>query len=162
METKSNWLNEKYDRIEELTTDFSMSKYNLLKISFLKRLLEESGKRKESCPKCQSNLVALEEMIEEIPHLDDIDHREPYEKKFNAIRKHFHKDHGFIPPYHFSTRWTIGGVLFGVVAATIVSYFVNDKILLDPVLAGSAFGLIVGYLIGSSKEVSYRKTKKII
>ena len=149
-------------QIEALTKDFSISKYNLLKISFLKRLLEESEKHSTSCSECKQNLPELEKLIDQIPMLDQIDHRAPYEKKFNATRKHFHKKHNFIPPYYHSTRWSIVGILTGGIIATIVSFYLNSKIELDPLLAGSALGLIAGYIVGSSKEVSYRKSKKII
>lgn len=162
MELKSDWLNDKYSRIEELSTDFSLSKYNFLKISFLKRLLEESAKNEDSCDTCKSNLKELEGMIEQIPLLEQIDFRQPYEKKFNLIRKHFHNDHGFIAPYALSTKWTLGGVVIGAIIAIVVSVFLSERVLLDPVLAGSAFGLIVGYLIGASKESVFRNSKKII
>jgi hypothetical protein len=162
METKTDWLNEKYDQIEDLSKDFSISKYNLLKISFLKRLIEESLIHSKTCTDCKNHLVELESMIEKIPLLDQIDHRSPYEKRFNTIRGHFHKKHGFIPPYHYSTLWTLGGIILGVVSSIAISFFLYGRILLDPILAGLALGLIVGYLIGSTKEASYRKSKKII
>ncbi|MDA3929570.1 MAG: hypothetical protein PF541_11470 [Prolixibacteraceae bacterium] len=162
MEKNSDWLNEKYMQIEALTKDFSISKYNLLKISFLKRLLEESEIHSTSCLDCKQNLPELEKLIGQIPMLDQIEYRAPYERKFNATRKHFHEKHKFIPPYYFSTRWSIFGVLTGGVIASIVSFYFNSKIQLDPLLAGLALGLIVGYIVGSTKEVSFRKSEKII
>ena len=159
---QENWLSEKYSRIEELSKDFSISKYNLLKISYLKRILEKSIRHSKECDDCKNNLTVLESLIEEIPNLDLIDHRSPYEKKFNGIRKHFHKNHNFIPPYYHSARWSIFGILAGLLVSIILSYSLFQQLQLDPLLAGMTIGLILGYIIGSTKEISYRKTKKII
>lgn len=158
----SDWLQNKKDRIEKLTKDFSVSKYNLLKISYLEKLLDESFIRVNECEICNQNLGELEKMIEEIPFLDDIEHRSPYEKKFNAIRKHFHKTHSFIPPYHFSSQWTIAGILIGTLLAVFIFYYKVGTFTIDSALAGATIGLIVGYLIGSAKELSYRKNGKIL
>lgn len=157
-----SWLNEKYERIEELTTDFSISKYNLFKISFLKRLLEESLIHSESCSDCKKHLPGLETMIEKIPDLEKLEVRSPYEKRFNEIRTHFHKKHGFIQPYHFSTLWTLAGTGMGILLSVVGTYLVKGEVLFDPVLAFSALGLTVGYLVGSTIEGKYRRAKKII
>lgn len=157
-----DWLETQYLKIEKHTESYSISKYNLLKISFLKRLLEESLNHAATCNDCASNLPQLEKMIDAVPLLDDIEHRQPYEKKFNETRRHFHKKHQFISPYFLSTRWTIGGVIAGSAIAVAISIFVNGNVLIDPVLAGVAGGLIIGYLIGSTMEARYRKTKRII
>lgn len=162
MNKKTDWLAEKNLRIDELTENFSISKYNFLKISFLKRLFEESYENSGSCEICKGNLSVLEEMVEEIPHLDLIDHRSPYEKKFNSIRSHFHKKHGFIQPYQFTTKWTLIGIAIGLIPAVIWSLLKMGYIVLDAMLLGSALGLTLGYIWGSYKEARFRRTKKII
>lgn len=158
----SDWITQKNIRIDELTVNFSISKYNLLKISFLRRLIEESLIHSTSCEICKENLEVLEKMIEEIPYLDLIDHRSPYEKKFNANRTHFHKKHGFIQPYQNTTIYTLLGILIGVTPVLVWLYIEKGTFLLDPVLAGSALGLVIGYFWGSFKDAKYRKAKKII
>jgi len=162
MTKNTDWINKKNIRIDELTDNFSISKYNLLKISFLKRLIEESKIHSPSCEICKENMAVLEKMIEEIPHLDLINHRSPYEKKFNSIRTHFHKKHGFITPYQFSTIWTLSGIVAGIFLTISWLMFEKGKISLDPILAGAAFGLMIGYFWGSFKDAKYRKTKKMI
>lgn len=149
-------------RIEELTRDFSLSKYNFLKISFLVRLIEDTDLNSTSCEECRGNQAVLEEMIEEIPLLDDIEHRQPYEKKFNNVRTHFHKKHGYIPPHYYSSRYSIIGLLLGGSIAALISYLLTEHVVIDLVLAGFAVGLIVGYLWGSYKELQYRQSKRII
>lgn len=149
-------------RIEELTDQFSISKYNFLKISFLVRLIEDSEKFAPECSECQTNRKILHSLIEEIPHLDDIVHRQPYERQFNAIRKHFHQKHGYIPLYYFISRWSLIGAALGTVLLLLISFVFKVNFLYDGLLIGLALGLIVGYLWGSVKELSYRKSKKII
>lgn len=162
MDNKSLFIAEKVSRIEELTKDFSISKYNLLKISFLIRLIEESENHSSSCAECEANMGVLVGLIEEIPLLDDIEHRKPYENEFNRIRKHFHQKHGFIPPYYYTSRWSLFGGLIGLVFAIVISFIAVGVISKDGVLAGITLGVIVGYLFSSFKELKFRKTKKII
>jgi uncharacterized membrane protein len=152
----------KIKRIDVLSDGFSISKYNLLKISFLKRLVEDSALHSSNCRECQLNLIQLDELIEEIPFLDLIDHRAPYERKFNVIRKHFHKVHHYIPPYYYSSRWTIAGILLGTLIAVVFSTVKYQQLIIDMLLAGAVFGMIIGYLIGSFKEAKFRRAKKII
>ena len=161
-DAKADWVEEKMQRIDELTEDLSISKYNLLKISFLKRLIEESNKNAATCETCKNNLPELEQMIEEIPHLDLIDHRAPYEKKFNLIRSHFHKSHGFTQPYQFTTKWTLIGIAIGLLLAVLWSFIKIGNLVMDALLLGAALGLTFGYLWGSMKEAKFRKAKKMI
>lgn len=151
-----------YNRIEELTKDFSLSKYNFLKISYLKRLIDETDNFAMHCKTCESNKFLLADMVEEIPLLDDIDHRQPYEKQFNQIRNHFHLHHGFIAPHHFSSRYSIFGLMLFAVMAAVVSWFVNKRINIDLLLSGGALGLIIGYLWGAKLELNFRREKKMI
>lgn len=162
MENQQEWLLQKQLRIEELTSNFSISKFNLLKISYLDRLLEESSKHTATCNECHDNLKILEQLIEEIPHLELIDHREPYERQFNAIRRHFHQTHGFIAPYHFTAIYTLWGLMAILLPAMLWSHFIQGRLLTDVSLAAAAIGLIFGYLLGARKEGRYRRTKKII
>ena len=155
-------INQQLTRIEELTQDYSISKYNLLKISYLIRLIEDSEKFSSECSECRENGKVLAKMVEEIPHLDDIEHRQPYEKQFNEIRKHFHKRHDYIPPYHFISRWSLIGGVFGSALALLISTIAGLKFLYNGLLVGLTLGLLAGYLWGSVKELNYRKMKKII
>lgn len=152
----------KLQQIEELTKDFSLSKYNSLKISYLVRLINDTDHNLPSCEECRLNQTILEEMTEEIPYLDDIEHRQPYETKFNKIRKHFHKAHGYIPPYYFSSRYIIVGLLAGGSIAAIISFLLSKQVVVDVVLAGITIGLFGGYFIGSFRELQFRQSKKII
>lgn len=153
---------EQIKRIEFLTDKFSISKYNLLKISYLVRLIQDSEKYAVECNECKENGKILNSLIDEIPFLDDIVHREPYEKKFNSIRKHFHRSHGYIPLYYFISRWSLFGLAFGVVISLSISFFTNIVFLFDSFYIGLSVGLVAGYFWGSVKELRYRKAKKII
>lgn len=149
------------NRIDVLTSDFSLSKYNLLKISYLVRLVEESENFSLQCDICKENKKNLVIMVEEIPMLDDINHRQPYEKKFNQIRKHFHDSHGFIAPYRYSATYTILGLVLCVLM--LVPFLFFFKIIsIDLLFAFAIIGVITGYFIGSVKELKYRKIKKMI
>jgi hypothetical protein len=150
------------DRVEYLAKDFSLSKYNFLKISYLKRLIDETNNFSSHCDTCASNKAVLESMVEEIPLLDDIEYRQPYEKQFNNIRSHFHRQHGFIAPHHFSARYSILGAMMVVVLLAVVSWFAIKKINFDLLLAGGALGLIIGYLWGAKLEQNFRREKKMI
>jgi len=150
-----------YNRIEEHTKDFSLSKYNFLKISYLIKLIEESDRFSTQCNTCSENKKLLANMVEEIPFLDDIEHRQPYEKQFNQIRRHFHREHGFIAPYRFSATYALVGILTGSLLSAFVSFIISG-FNIDVLLVGAVVGLIVGYFIGSVKELKYRKSKKMI
>lgn len=162
MDNKETNVDDIISRIEELTDKLSISKYNLLKISFLIKLVEDTEKFAPVCEECRSNRKVLHSMIEEIPYLDDIVHRQPYERQFNAVRKHFHHKHGYIPLYYFISRWSLIGVALGTVFSFLISVAFNVDFLYDGLLIGLAIGLTVGYLWGSVKELKYRKSGKII
>lgn len=157
METK-----QQLEKIESLTEGFSISKYNSLKINYLVRLIKDVALFSEQCSTCKSNQVVLENMIDEIPFLDDIEHRKPYEKSFNQIRKHFHQEHGYIPLYHFIARYTVIGAVVGAALASLVFYAFTRHFWIDALLAGSTIGILVAYFLGAQKELKFRKLKKII
>ncbi|MGF7138223.1 hypothetical protein [Roseimarinus sediminis] len=155
-------LSQKLERIESLTEEWSFSKYNQYKISFLVRMMEDAENHSSTCDECRKNEVRMEQLIEEIPLLDDLVHRQPYEKEFNQIRKHFHQEHGYIPPHYYSSRRAIAiGVLLAG-AAAIISTTINNALSVDFVLAGAAVGILIGYLWGAYTELRYRSSKKII
>ncbi|MBN2807539.1 MAG: hypothetical protein JXR22_12850 [Prolixibacteraceae bacterium] len=162
MENQQEWLHQKQLRIEELTANFSMSKYNLLKISYLARLLDESVQHAPTCNICRGNLSTLDNLVEEIPHLDLIDHRQPYERQFNAIRAHFHQQHGFIPPYKYAPLFALAGILLTTLPVAAWTYFSKGRVMLDPILAAAAIGLLAGYFRGAQKDGVYRRAKKMI
>lgn len=162
MENKSIEIDRQLKRIEELTTNFSISKYNFLKISFLIRLIEDSQKFAPECPDCHANCNTLQSLIEEIPLLDDIHHRQPYEQQFNAIRKHFHNKHGYIPLYHFVSRFSLMGIGLGVLFSYLAALIFKVNFFYNGLLMGLAMGLMVGYIWGYIKELGFRQSKKII
>jgi hypothetical protein len=155
-------LQDKLDHIEKLTENFSISKYNFLKISTLVKLIKDSDANAGNCETCRANVERLEEMIDQIPHLDDIAYRSPYEKQFNEIRKHFHKEHGYIPPLYFSGKYVIYGALAGFVLAALPAFLIIQKSVADILLVGTVAGLAVGYITGSLKEKRYRKENRIV
>lgn len=156
-----NTVDEKLKKIDELTTDFSLSKYNFLKISTLIKLIEDTHKHAENCEQCRENEAILENLIDHIPQLNDNTYRIPYEKAFNKIRVHFHKNHGYISPYHFSARYSIWGILIAALFLTLFA-ILFERPHADLILVGIVFGLAVGYVLGSLKERKYRNQKKIV
>lgn len=154
-------VEEKLKKIEDLTKDFSLSKYNFMKISTLIKLINDTHNNIGDCEECLKNEKHLENLIEQIPNLDDNTYRTPYEKKFNEIRSHFHKTHGYIPLHYFSSRYSIVGIVVALILSLAIKFLfklpANDLI-----LVGTVTGLAIGYLLGSYKEKAYRKQKKII
>ncbi|HKK82330.1 MAG TPA: hypothetical protein VJ909_08775 [Prolixibacteraceae bacterium] len=155
-------LQDKLDRIEKHTEDFSISKYNFLKISALVKLIKDSETNAADCKKCSENVTRLEEMIDKIPYLDDISYRSPYEKEFNKMRKHFHKEHGYIPPLYFSGKYVIYGAVAGLVLSALTAFLIIQNAVIDILLIGTVAGLSVGYIAGSLKEKRYRKENRIV
>ncbi len=153
---------DKLQRIEELTENLSLPKYNSLKINYLARLITDTELHVNHCETCKKNEVLLTNMIEEIPHLNNIEHRQPYEKSFNQIRAHFHKAHHYIPIHYYASRYSMVGIILGLLLAILTSYLITKTIHTDALLIGSIVGLAIGYLWGSYKEIPYRKAKKII
>lgn len=158
----NDWATTQLQRIEELSKDLSISKFNLLKISYMERIVEETSRNMGGCEKCKSNSLLLTSMIEEIPNLELIDHRQPYEKKFNKIRTHFHKSHGFIPPYKFTARYTLIAMVLGLIIGLTIFFTKENQIIFDTIFLCSTIGLFVGYFVGAIQEIKFRKTRKII
>jgi hypothetical protein len=157
-----NWGEEQKQKIEGLSSGLSFTKYNLLKISSLERLIDVSHQNSAQCDQCKSNKEKLEKMVEQIPLLDQIDVRQPYEKEFNSMRSHLIKHHGFSPPSHFSSVWSLWLLLTGVSIGAIISLTITKRIVPDLVFIPSAIGLIIGYLIGSMRDRKNRNQKKLI
>lgn len=155
-------LQDKLDRIEELTETFSISKYNFLKISALVKLIKDTDANAAHCEKCRENAPRLEKMIDKIPYLDDITYRSPYEKQFNEIRKHFHKQHGYIPPLYFSGKYVIYGAITGLVLSALTAFLIIQKSAVDILLVGTVAGISIGYITGSLKEKKYRSANRIV
>lgn len=159
---KNTIVEDKLKRIEELAGNLSIPKYNLLKINYLVKIIQDSAKYSNECTQCHKNLQKSCELIEKIPFLDDIEFRQPYEKEFNQIRNHFHKEHGYIPPSYFTSRFSIIGILAGMSITLISTWLTLGIVIIDAILAGFIVGLTAGYIAGAIKEKAYRKAKKII
>ncbi|MDA3817270.1 MAG: hypothetical protein PF486_07830 [Prolixibacteraceae bacterium] len=155
-------LQDKLDRIEKHTENFSISKYNFLKISALVKLIKDTDANAAHCEKCSENAPRLEKMIDKIQYLDDIVYRSPYEKQFNEIRKHFHKEHGYIPPLYFSGKYIIYGAIVGLGLAALIAFLIIQKSAVDVLLVGTVTGISIGYITGSLKEKRYRHTNRIV
>ncbi len=159
---KANWVTTQLQVIEEESKDFSFSKVNLLKITSLEKLIKESPNFADNCNQCKSHLAELETMVHQVSKLDDSNVRQPYEKKFNEMRRHFQKEHGYFDPFHFVARWVL---IFGLISAAIamaISYLSHQMIISDFILIGTFIGITGGYLFGSFKDKKIRQAGKLI
>lgn len=148
--------------IDDLTKEWSLTKYNFMKISTLKRLIQESEQFSEECTTCKKNTALFADMVKQLPFLNEIVHRQPYEKKFNGIRNHFHKSHGFIAPDYHVGRYAITGLLSGMLLALGFSYITAGVLVIDVLLMGLALGIITGYFIGFRRDAKFRRVKKML
>ena len=159
---KENWIAQQLQVIEDETSEFSFSKVNLLKITSLEKLIKKTPEFAEHCSTCKANLSELEQMVHQVSKLDDSYVRQPYEKKFNEMRRHFQKEHGYFDPFHYVSRWAFLAAVIGAIIALAISYFWKQQIISDFLLMGAFIGLAVGYISGSLKDKTIRKAGKLI
>lgn len=155
-------IEELENRIEQLTDKWSFTKYNLMRVGTLVKLIEETDKRKDECEQCKKYGAALPDMIEQLPQLDDTYVRGNYEKKFNEMRKHFHKKHGFVAPSYYSSCYTLIGLLCFPAISLLLMYVFPGKILPRFLILSVVIGMLVGYLVGSVKDMKMRKSDRLI
>lgn len=157
-----NWVEIQKLKIEKHTDNYSLAKFNFLKISSLIRLVEESEHYAPHCTFCRTHLEQLETMIDQLPELDHPDIRKSYEQRFTTMCDHFRKIHGFYAPLHFSSRLSLISLIPGALAGLIFSLIVFQTVKADPILMASAAGLMIGYLAGNLKDKKIRREKKLI
>jgi hypothetical protein len=149
-------------QIERTTENWSFTKYNLLRMGTLVKLIDETPLHAPQCEICRSYLDELPKLVDQIPQLDEAYTRSSYEKQFNEMRTHFHKKHGFYAPSHYSARYSLVGILLFACVALILSLIQRGQIVVDYLFFGGATGLMIGYVLGSVRDIKIRKADKLI
>lgn len=149
-------------KIEQVTDNWSFTKYNLLRMGTMVKLIDEVEKHASTCTECDAFRHELPVLVDQIPQLDEAYTRTNYEKKFNAMRTHFHKVHGFYAPSHFSSRYALLGILLFSIIGIALSFNQQEKLISDYLLFGSVAGLMLGYSLGSIRDLKIRKNNKLI
>lgn len=149
-------------RIDQLTDKWSFTKYNLMRVGTLVKLIEETDKRKSECAECKEYSLQIPDMVEQLPKLDDVYVRSEYEKKFNQMRTHFHKVHGFIAPSYYSSISTLIGLLAVPALAALLMFIFAGQIFPRYLILSVVVGLLLGYLIGSIQDLKMRKKDRLI
>jgi len=149
-------------KIEQVTENWSFTKYNLMRMGTLVKLIDEVEKHAPTCAECKAFQHELPHFVEQIPQLDEAYTRSDYEKKFNAMRAHFHKAHKFFAPSHFSSRYALLGILLFALVGVAISFVQQQKLVADYLLFGSTAGLMIGYSLGSIRDLKIRKNNKLI
>lgn len=157
-----SWDKIQISKVDEISDNFSISKYNLLKISSIKLLIEQSYHYSDKCSHCKENLPILESMIPQIEKLDDTDVRSSYEKEFNNIRDHFYKQHGYVEPMHYTSRLSLILFLIGGILGLLYSYIAYKTLLISHPMIGAVLGVVIGYIVGNSKDGKLLKAHKVV
>ncbi len=133
------------------------------RIDEFKRNVERVEKFSSSCADCKRFKTEISESVQNINEAIKTPGRERrgYDRLINRLSKHIRKEHGFYPPFYFSYVYA----LFGIIGGALLGYLlvlVKPELRIEMFSIGISVGLIISYILGSTKDKKIRLQKKLM
>lgn len=133
------------------------------RIDELKRNIERADRFSDECGDCKRLKT---EISETAPHIREAvefpgKERRRLDKLVSSLLAHMRKTHGFFPPWYHNYLWSFWGIVAGIALGAIFYIIIPGKRIEIPAFCFAA-GLLIGQLIGGSKDRKIRREKKLM
>jgi len=129
------------------------------KVDLLPEIALRIDEYSTNCKACQDYKTELDDIVnglskslEGSPKL-----RKNYEDRRELITQHLNESHGLKADNYYSSIYSLAGILGGAILGAFIGWIINIHILKFTILVGVGLGMVIGRLIGASKD---RKNKR--
>ena len=160
MEAWSSEINKTIDIKMESARDKDIL---FFRIKEFKRNVARVDEFSASCPTCKKEMIDIAEVVENIDEAINTPgkKRREYDRLISRLSRHMQKEHGFFSPYYFSYLYALYGTIGGS-ALGLLLLKLNPQYKLEMFVIGISVGLIVSYILGSTKDKKVRSEKKLM
>ena len=155
------WYRKLTQAVDEHRPDFTKKQLQKFAIDFMMRIAWRVKDYSDSCETCRSFQHALTRLEEEFSELPDSKAQRQYQtKQLREMAVHFASVHRLAPPRYYLLKYLRYGLIAGLLAGIILGFMVlNDGVY---VLIGTAVGLVLGGLFGSTEDAKVRNEHRLI
>lgn len=163
MESK-NWNEFFYEALDKNKEKITPGDFRFYNIERLPIIAKKTNEFSVSCIDCKHYLTELEDMAQNLPDFINTsrENRVNFEKKLSKITTHLKRKHKLQFATYYLSLYTVSGFLAGIVAGSLISYSITGTFDFNYLMISGAIGLILGRIIGNSKEKRLRKESGLI
>ena len=157
----SDWYNSCIERVRNIEGKVNMGKRELHILSMLKRVInrcEEFGA--DGCEECSLNSVLITNFLNSNDSNSFSDFA-GMNRIVKQVVKHLHDKHKLNEDNQKQTEYALLGLTFGM-AIGIIFNTSNGMVFGSTIILGLIFGLGIGMTIGTLKDISIKKSGKLI
>lgn len=157
---RKKWLAEFHESLEQKKDKLHPSDFRFYNIARLPILAGKTVEYSQSCKTCRSNIILLEELVNELPEiLTEKDTRDSFETKKEKVEFHLKNAHKLRYAAYYSSLFTLFGGLAGGVLGFAISLIMKGNTS-NLLLIFTTIGLLLGYFGGNIKDKEKYRSKQ--
>jgi len=158
-----SWSSEIHNTIDSKLESSRDKDILFFRINEFKRNISRVDEFSASCPTCKKEMINISEVVQKIDEAVNTPGktRREYDRLISRLSKHMQKEHGFYAPYYHSYVYALFGIIGGFILGSIL-YLILPQYQLEMFVIGISVGLIVSYILGSTKDKKVRSEKKLM
>ena len=147
------WFENFYKKLDEKKDDIEPGDIRFYNIERIPILAKKTVHFSSDCPVCLENISKLDQLIAMLPECMEIQgDRIQFEKEKNKIEKHLKINHALRFENHFTSLFTLLGLIIGIAAGLIYCYTRYGYLEQNSILISTAIGLFAGRIVGIRRD----------
>jgi len=165
MEAKeSAWLNETEELFRENLKGISEKDVRFYRLEEFWRNVQRLDQFSNDCPVCREMHSGVRETIAGMN--DAVKNpgkkRRKFDRALSTLASHMTEEHGFLPPYYFTYRWSALGLPAGALVGALIDLVLFHGQKWGFIVGGTIIGMLIGYVLGGRKDNNMRAKKKLL
>jgi hypothetical protein len=159
-----NWNELFFETLDKNKEKITPSDFRFYNIERLPIIAKKTNEFSAVCIDCKHYLAELDDMALNLPDFINTsrENRVIFEKKLSKITTHLKREHKLQFATYYLSLYTVTGFLTGIIAGSLISYSVTGTFDINYLMISGVAGLILGRIMGNSKEKKLRKESGLI
>ena len=134
------------------------------RVAEFERMISRTSELSETCIECKEFKTEIETVVSTIGQAIQTPGklRRNYDRLIDQIARHQRKAHAYFPPYFFTYNYSFWGMLAGSAFGLLSGFVILPETIWYFVLSGFVFGLLAGQLTGNRKDRRIRASGKLL
>lgn len=159
-----SWKETIIDQLHSKSEGINEKDFRFFRIAEFERMINRTDELSVDCDVCKAFKNEIEIVVATI---DEAVHtpgklRRKYDHLIDRIAKHQRKNHGYYPPYYFTYNYSFLGMLAGSATGLLVGYLVLPHDVWYFILSGFVIGLLAARILGARKDKAVRANDKLL
>ena len=163
-EKETAWLNETEDLFRENLKGIHEKDIRFYRLEEFWRNIQRLDKFSNDCPVCKKMHSEVRETIAGMNYavMHPGKKRRRFDRALSTLASHMTEEHGFLPPYYFTYRWSALGMPAGALVGALIDLVLFHGHKWGFIVGGTIIGLLIGYVLGGRKDNDMRARKKLL